>query len=356
MTGRAWARLRAGSAGPGREGAPACAASGRIRCRADDVRGMVGLAVRAANAGNPQIGASSPSRTPACGGHARGRATPPRRDAAWPELAEAEREAKALRAYATFFADAPLVMAVFSLPYSSRGDELLQRARRAHAEHDRLRARPDLQSVGAAVQLLCTAAHALGYGACWMTAPVLAAPAIERLLGVAPPAQPRGPGARGRPWASTSPPNVCPSRRCSASAESRARVALDSGTRGGLPAAANFRGVAQRHCRPLRQCPRSERWRPGSWRGSWRRAAKRGRPCSPPPASSARATSATPSPSTASCTSPPICRNHCTFCLYRSGTREPALPQDPGRGSGHLPRPGRLRRQPAGPHDGRGSS
>ena len=44
--------------------------------------------------------------------------------------------------------------------------------------------RPDLQSIGAAVQLLCTAAHALGYGSCWMTAPVLAAPAIERLLGV----------------------------------------------------------------------------------------------------------------------------------------------------------------------------
>ncbi|HQH22475.1 MAG TPA: nitroreductase family protein, partial [Thermoleophilia bacterium] len=30
-------------------------------------------------------------------------------------------------------------------------------------------------------------AHAMGYGACWMTAPVLAAPAIERLLGIDPP-------------------------------------------------------------------------------------------------------------------------------------------------------------------------
>jgi nitroreductase len=52
-----------------------------------------------------------------------------------------------------------------------------------------MRQRPDLQSIGAAVQLLCTAAHALGYGTCWMTAPVLGAPAIERLLGVEPPAR-----------------------------------------------------------------------------------------------------------------------------------------------------------------------
>jgi nitroreductase len=52
-----------------------------------------------------------------------------------------------------------------------------------------LRQRPDLQSVGAAVQLLCTAAHAMGYGSCWMTAPVLAAPAIEELLGVEAPAR-----------------------------------------------------------------------------------------------------------------------------------------------------------------------
>ena len=46
-----------------------------------------------------------------------------------------------------------------------------------------------MQGVGAAIQLLCTAAHAMGYGTCWMSAPVLAAPAIEGMLGVAPPAR-----------------------------------------------------------------------------------------------------------------------------------------------------------------------
>jgi nitroreductase len=109
--------------------------------------------------------------------------------AAWPELAGLGKEIKALRAYATFFADAPLVMAVCALPYASRAVEMLDARGVSREEHDRLRARPDLQSVGAAVQLFCTAAHALGYGACWMTAPVLAAPAIEALLGADPAAR-----------------------------------------------------------------------------------------------------------------------------------------------------------------------
>ena len=83
-------------------------------------------------------------------------------------------------------------MAVFGLPYVSRADEMLLAHGVGGEDRDRLRARPDLQSIGAAVQLLCTAAHAMGYGSCWMTAPVLAAPAIEELLGV------RAPGQAGR--------------------------------------------------------------------------------------------------------------------------------------------------------------
>ena len=71
----------------------------------------------------------------------------------------------------------------------SIADVLLHRRGVTGEERDRVRQRPDLQSIGGAVQLLCTAAHAMGYGSCWMTAPVLAAPAIEELLGLEPPAQ-----------------------------------------------------------------------------------------------------------------------------------------------------------------------
>jgi nitroreductase len=151
----------------------------------DDVEAMVGLAVRAANAGNAQSWRfiaveDAASRV------AMKAAVDAAIDemAAWPESEGREKELKSYRAYATFFADAPLVVAVFGVPYRSIADVLLYKHKVPSEERDRLRQRPDIQSIGAAVQLLCTAAHAMGYGSCWMTAPVLAAPAIEELLGV----------------------------------------------------------------------------------------------------------------------------------------------------------------------------
>jgi nitroreductase len=152
----------------------------------DDVRAMVACATRAANAGNAQCW-----RFVAVEDEATRRAMATAVDAAldevaaWPECAGRAADVKAVRAYATFFAAAPVVVAVFVLPYESRGDELLRLRGLSREEHDRLRQRPDLQSIGAAVQILCTAAHAMGYGSCWMSAPVIAAPAIEELLGVA---------------------------------------------------------------------------------------------------------------------------------------------------------------------------
>ena len=156
----------------------------------EDVTRMVELAVRAANAGNAQMWRFV-AVDDAVAQAAMRQAVDEAIDemAAWPELAGKAKEIKALRVYATFFVEAPLVVAVFGLPYLSRADEMLLARGLGVEERDRLRARPDLQSIGAAVQLLCTAAHALGYGSCWMTAPVLAAPAVEELLGVEPPAK-----------------------------------------------------------------------------------------------------------------------------------------------------------------------
>ncbi len=153
----------------------------------EDVAAMVGLAVRAANAGNAQMWRFVAVEDPGLRAAMKDAVDAAVDDmAAWPEVEGMEKELKAYRAYATFFAEAPLVMAVFVLPYGSVADRLLDEHGVRAAEHDRLRARPDLQSIGAAVQLLCTAAHAMGYGSCWMTAPVLAAPAIEELLGAEP--------------------------------------------------------------------------------------------------------------------------------------------------------------------------
>lgn len=156
----------------------------------DDVTAMVDLAVHAANAGNAQMWrfiAVDDELTQVAMRQAVDDAIDEM--AAWSELAGREKEIKALRVYATFFVEAPLTVAVCGVPYVSRADEMLAARGVGPEERDRLRQRPDLQSIGAAVQLLCTAAHVLGYGACWMTAPVLAAEAIEQILGVEPQAR-----------------------------------------------------------------------------------------------------------------------------------------------------------------------
>ena len=172
----------------------------------EDVAAMVALAVRAANAGNAQMWrfvAIDDGATQVAMRQAVDEAIDEM--AGWPELTGKDKEIKALRAYSTFFVDAPLVMAVFGLPYLSPADEMLLARGLGAVERDRLRARPDLQSIGGAVQLLCTAAHALGYGSCWMTAPVLAAPAIESLLGVEEPARLAAVVPIGRPAGAVGP-------------------------------------------------------------------------------------------------------------------------------------------------------
>ncbi len=140
----------------------------------EDVEAMVGIAVRAANAGNAQTWRFIAVEDAALRG-AMGQAVDEVLDemGAWPEAAGMEKQLKAYRAYATFFAEAPMVIAVLGRPYHSLADELHERRRLPREERDRLRQRPDLQSLGAAVQLLCNAAHAMGYGSCWMTAPVV---------------------------------------------------------------------------------------------------------------------------------------------------------------------------------------
>ncbi len=156
----------------------------------DDVREMVRLATLAANAGNAQMWrfVAVEDREVL----ARMRAAIEAKLAAiadWPEAAGLGGDVKAVMSSSLFFADAPLTIAVLALPYEAKLDRLLAARGVTLEEHDRLRQRPDLQSVGAAVQLLCTAVYTLGYGSCWMSAPVIAAPELEAILGVEPAAR-----------------------------------------------------------------------------------------------------------------------------------------------------------------------
>jgi len=85
---------------------------------------------------------------------------------------------------ATFFAQAPVTIAVFMVPYESKFNETLKTLGYSTLDIQRLRGQAELQSIGAAVQNLLLAAYAKGYGTCWMCAPNIASPEIEKILGV----------------------------------------------------------------------------------------------------------------------------------------------------------------------------
>ena len=101
--------------------------------------------------------------------------------------------------YSTFFGDAPLAVAVVLLPYESVVQDALEESRLTGAKVNAMRGQPDLQSIGAAVEHLLLAAADLGYGGCWMSGPLVAREALERLLGINPPGRIAAMVAIGRP-------------------------------------------------------------------------------------------------------------------------------------------------------------
>jgi len=102
-------------------------------------------------------------------------------------FAEDEKQAQRLAAYKstyyTFFENAPVVIAVFLEGYDAGTDKLLAKMGYPAEDIKRLRPLPGLQSVAAAVEHMLLATHALGYGSCWMTGPLVAQEAFEKLLG-----------------------------------------------------------------------------------------------------------------------------------------------------------------------------
>jgi nitroreductase len=88
--------------------------------------------------------------------------------------------------YATFFKNAPAVIAVCMELYETileKGVDL------SHDEINRMRNYPDVQSAGAAIEYLLLAAVDMGYGACWMSAPMISRGELEKMLGIDAPMQ-----------------------------------------------------------------------------------------------------------------------------------------------------------------------
>jgi len=101
--------------------------------------------------------------------------------------AEDEKQSQRLAAYKgtyyTFFEKAPIVIAVFMEGYDAGTERLLAKMGYDAGDIKRLRPLPGLQSVAAAIEHMLLATHALGYGSCWMTGPLVAQEAFAKLLG-----------------------------------------------------------------------------------------------------------------------------------------------------------------------------
>ena len=105
----------------------------------------------------------------------------------WPEAEPYISRLRAAKGYSTFFVEAPVTIVVLGEPYRSAIEEVLEKRGWERSAIDALRQKPDIQSIGAAIENICLTAHAMGYGTCWMTAPCVAGPEIKDLLGIMPP-------------------------------------------------------------------------------------------------------------------------------------------------------------------------
>ena len=81
--------------------------------------------------------------------------------------------------FATFFENAPAVIAMVMEDYES---VLEKGVNLTHEEINKLRNFPDMQSAGAAIQNILLSAVDLGYGACWLSAPMMAKESLEKIL------------------------------------------------------------------------------------------------------------------------------------------------------------------------------
>jgi len=83
--------------------------------------------------------------------------------------------------FATFFQDAPAVIALAMEDYES---VLEKGVAVSHQDINILRNYPDIQSAGAAIQNILLSAVDMGYGACWLSAPMMAKEDLEKLIGI----------------------------------------------------------------------------------------------------------------------------------------------------------------------------
>lgn len=84
--------------------------------------------------------------------------------------------------FSTFFENAPLLFALSTLEYTAEADGLDTQSGISHENINQMRNYPNIQTIGATIENLLLAAVDLGYGACWLSGPMVAKTEIESIL------------------------------------------------------------------------------------------------------------------------------------------------------------------------------
>jgi nitroreductase len=107
----------------------------------------------------------------------------------WPEAREVGETAERYRNNASYFREAPVLIAALSGEYKSVADSILFKRGEKDAvavemTKNRQSAPTRVQQIGGCIALILLALHSMGLGACWMSGPLIAKQEIEEILGV----------------------------------------------------------------------------------------------------------------------------------------------------------------------------
>lgn len=86
------------------------------------------------------------------------------------------------KSYSTFFTNAPIVIAIVETQRTSYITEMMKKLNFTLEDIKLMRPDSSLLSIGAAIENMSLSAHNLGYGTCWMVAPIIAAKTFDKLL------------------------------------------------------------------------------------------------------------------------------------------------------------------------------
>lgn len=111
------------------------------------------------------------------------------RMAAWPEATSFAKDMSRAQKVLCFFRDAPALIIVSASQYQSTFDKLLEIREQQDPEARLIReyrnlADSRIQSVSSVIAHLLLVLHQIGLGAVWMTGPMIAKPAIEKITGL----------------------------------------------------------------------------------------------------------------------------------------------------------------------------